>query len=138
MSPKRSDVRVAIVGAGVMAEAMIAGLLANRALAPDHLEASHPRRDRREVLADRHGISVVPKNAAAVRCTRHGTSRPLASARVFSSAYCPALSTGFLKNDPALRQSSSPSTISMALLRRISRTAWRTAARLAGPGRPAK
>ena len=67
MSPKRSDVRVAIVGAGVMAEAMIAGLLANRAVDPDHLEASHPRRDRREVLAERHGISVVAKNAAAVR-----------------------------------------------------------------------
>jgi pyrroline-5-carboxylate reductase len=60
-------VRVAIVGAGVMAEAMIAGLLANRAVAPDHLEASHPRRDRREVLAERHGISVVARNAAAVR-----------------------------------------------------------------------
>jgi pyrroline-5-carboxylate reductase len=67
VSRKRSDVRVAIVGAGVMAEAMIAGLLANRAVAPDHLEASHPRRDRREVLAERHGISVVAKNAAAVR-----------------------------------------------------------------------
>jgi pyrroline-5-carboxylate reductase len=59
--------RVAIVGAGVMAEAMIAGLLADRALAPDHLVASHPRRDRREVLAERHGISVVAKNAEAVR-----------------------------------------------------------------------
>lgn len=67
MSPKRSDVRVAIVGAGVMAEAMIAGLLANRAVAPDHLVASHPRRDRRELLAERHGISVVARNAEAVR-----------------------------------------------------------------------
>jgi pyrroline-5-carboxylate reductase len=67
VSPKRSDVRVAIVGAGVMAEAMIAGLLANRAVAADHLEASHPRRDRRELLAERHGISVVARNAEAVR-----------------------------------------------------------------------
>ncbi|HEX6129736.1 MAG TPA: NAD(P)-binding domain-containing protein, partial [Candidatus Limnocylindria bacterium] len=67
MSPKRSDVRVAIVGAGVMAEAMIAGLLANRAVAPDHLVASHPRRDRRELLSEGHGISVVARNAEAVR-----------------------------------------------------------------------
>jgi pyrroline-5-carboxylate reductase len=59
--------RVAIVGAGVMAEAMIAGLLADRAIAADHLVASHPRRDRREVLAERHAIAVVTKNAEAVR-----------------------------------------------------------------------
>ena len=65
MSPKRT-MRVAIVGAGVMAEAMIAGLLADRAVTPAQLVASHPRRDRRELLAGRHGISVVARNAEAV------------------------------------------------------------------------
>jgi len=65
--PVRPEMRVAIVGAGVMAEAMIAGLLADRAVAPDHLVASHPRRDRREVLVERHAIAVVAKNAEAVR-----------------------------------------------------------------------
>jgi pyrroline-5-carboxylate reductase len=59
--------RVAIVGAGVMAEAMIAGLLADRAVAADRLVASHPRRDRREALAERHAITVVARNAEAVR-----------------------------------------------------------------------
>jgi pyrroline-5-carboxylate reductase len=59
--------RVAIVGAGVMAEAMIIGLLADRAVAPATLVASHPRRDRREVLAARHGITAVARNADAVR-----------------------------------------------------------------------
>jgi pyrroline-5-carboxylate reductase len=49
-----------------MAEAMIAGLLANRAVSPDRLVASHPRRDRRETLVERHGIGVVAKNAEAV------------------------------------------------------------------------
>jgi pyrroline-5-carboxylate reductase len=58
--------RVAIVGAGVMAEAMIAGLLADKAVAPARLVASHPRRDRRELLAARHGIAVVTRNADAV------------------------------------------------------------------------
>ena len=72
MSPRRSGpgrpaMRVAIVGAGVMAEAMITGLLADRAVAPDRLVASHPRRDRREILGERHAISVVAKNAEAVR-----------------------------------------------------------------------
>jgi pyrroline-5-carboxylate reductase len=62
----RRDMRVAIVGAGVMAEAVIAGLLADRAVAPSRLVASHPRRDRRETLASRHGITVVGRNAEAV------------------------------------------------------------------------
>ena len=66
MTAKR-DMRVAIVGAGVMAEAMISGLLADRAVPASHLVASHPRRDRREALAERHGIAVVAKNADAVR-----------------------------------------------------------------------
>jgi pyrroline-5-carboxylate reductase len=66
MSPKR-EMRVAIVGAGVMAESMIAGLLADRAVAADHLVASHPRRDRRELLAERHGIAMVARNTEAVR-----------------------------------------------------------------------
>ena len=58
--------RVGIVGAGVMAEAMISGLLADRAVAPAQLVASHPRRERREALARAHGISVVAGNADAV------------------------------------------------------------------------
>ncbi len=66
MSPRRR-MRVGIVGAGVMAEAMISGLLADRAVAPDALVASHPRRDRRETLAARHGITTVARNAEAVR-----------------------------------------------------------------------
>ena len=61
----RSGMRVAIVGAGVMAEAMIAGLLADRVPA-DQVTASHPRRDRRDVLAARHGIRVVTRNRDAV------------------------------------------------------------------------
>jgi pyrroline-5-carboxylate reductase len=58
--------RVALVGAGVMAEAMIAGLLADRAVAPQALVASHPRRDRREALTARHGIRAVARNADAL------------------------------------------------------------------------
>jgi pyrroline-5-carboxylate reductase len=58
--------RVGIVGAGVMAEAMIAGLLADRAVTPDRLLASHPRRDRRDLLAERHGIHPVASNREAL------------------------------------------------------------------------
>jgi len=58
----RRTMRVGIVGAGVMAEAMIAGLIADRAVAPDRLLASHPRRERREALAELHGIHAVAAN----------------------------------------------------------------------------
>lgn len=62
----RRPVRVGIVGAGVMAEAMISGLLADRAVRPAALVASHPRRDRRAALAAAHGISMVARNRDAV------------------------------------------------------------------------
>jgi pyrroline-5-carboxylate reductase len=58
--------RVGIVGAGVMAESIIAGLVADRAVRPELLAASHPRRERREALAERHGITVVAANRDAL------------------------------------------------------------------------
>lgn len=62
----RHEMRVGIIGAGVMAEAMIAGLLADRAVTADSLVASHPRRERREALAATHGITTVARNVEAV------------------------------------------------------------------------
>jgi pyrroline-5-carboxylate reductase len=56
---------VGIVGAGVMAEAMIAGLLADRAVKPNRLVASHPRRERRTALVERYGIRMVSRNRDA-------------------------------------------------------------------------
>ena len=58
--------RVGIVGAGVMAEAMIAGLLADRAVRRSALVASHPRRERRAGLAAVHGIRTVARNRDAL------------------------------------------------------------------------
>jgi pyrroline-5-carboxylate reductase len=62
----RRTMRVGIVGAGVMAEAIIAGLVADRAVDARSLVASHPRRDRRETLAERHGIRSVAANRDAL------------------------------------------------------------------------
>src|SRR5262245_63588290 len=62
----RRTMRVGIVGAGVMAEAIIAGLVADRAVHSGAVVASHPRRDRREALADRHGIRSVARNREAL------------------------------------------------------------------------
>ncbi|HEY4190678.1 MAG TPA: pyrroline-5-carboxylate reductase [Candidatus Limnocylindrales bacterium] len=57
---------IATVGSGVMAEAMIAGLLRGNLVAPSQVVASHPRAERREALADAHGIRTVGSNTEAV------------------------------------------------------------------------
>jgi pyrroline-5-carboxylate reductase len=58
---------LAIIGAGVMAESMIAGLLAKGMIAPDRIIASHPREERRERLSERFGIRTVESNLEAAR-----------------------------------------------------------------------
>jgi pyrroline-5-carboxylate reductase len=60
------DARVGIVGTGVMAESMLAGLLRQGLVAPGQVLCSHPRPDRREALAQAHGVGVTADNAAAV------------------------------------------------------------------------
>ena len=61
-----ADRRIATIGSGVMAEAIIAGLLRGRLVEPGHITASHPRQDRRESLGRSHGIRTIDSNAAAV------------------------------------------------------------------------
>ncbi|HEY7025630.1 MAG TPA: pyrroline-5-carboxylate reductase [Candidatus Limnocylindrales bacterium] len=58
--------RIATVGSGVMAEAMIAGLLRGEQVTRDQIVASHPRADRRNELVSSYGIGTVEDNAAAV------------------------------------------------------------------------
>jgi pyrroline-5-carboxylate reductase len=57
---------IATVGSGVMAEAMIVGLLRGNLVTPDQVVASHPRAERRTALAQTHGIRVVASNVEAV------------------------------------------------------------------------
>jgi pyrroline-5-carboxylate reductase len=65
MSPL-TDRTIATVGSGVMAEAMIAGLLRGALVTPSQVVASHPRAERREELANTHGIRTVASNTEAV------------------------------------------------------------------------
>jgi pyrroline-5-carboxylate reductase len=60
------DATIATIGSGVMAEAMIAGLLRGELLSPDQVIASHPRPDRRSELISSYGIRTVEDNASAV------------------------------------------------------------------------
>ena len=56
---------IATVGSGVMAEAMIAGLLRGKIVEPGQVVASHPRPERREDLEREYGIRTVASNVEA-------------------------------------------------------------------------
>lgn len=58
---------VAFIGAGAMAEAMLAGMLARGVVQPGQITASHPRAGRREELQTRYGVLVVEANDDAAR-----------------------------------------------------------------------
>jgi pyrroline-5-carboxylate reductase len=66
MSPL-SKSTIATVGSGVMAEAMIAGLLRGKLVDPQQVVASHPRAERREHLEREYGIRTVTSNVEAVQ-----------------------------------------------------------------------
>jgi pyrroline-5-carboxylate reductase len=53
---------IGFVGAGVMAESMIAGLLARHVVRPEHILVSHPRAERLEKLRERFGIGTSQDN----------------------------------------------------------------------------
>src|SRR5436189_5643150 len=57
---------IATVGSGVMAEAMIAGLLRGGIVKPAKVVASHPRSERRDQLREAYGIRTVGANNEAV------------------------------------------------------------------------
>jgi pyrroline-5-carboxylate reductase len=65
MSPLQER-KIATVGSGVMAEAMIAGLLKGGLVDTSQVVASHPRNERREQLAAEYGIRVSAGNVDAV------------------------------------------------------------------------
>ena len=60
------DCRLAFIGCGVMAEAMIAGLLRKKLISPDNVVGSHPRQARREELHVKYGIEMFEHNRDAV------------------------------------------------------------------------
>ena len=61
-----SGVRIAFVGSGIMAEAMIKGLLREGMVAPDQIVASGPRTERGQELFDRYDVHTTTDNVEAV------------------------------------------------------------------------
>ena len=60
------DTRIAFIGSGVMAEAMIKGLVGQGLMPPQNILASGPRPGRGANLAERYGILVTDDNVSAV------------------------------------------------------------------------
>jgi len=61
---------IGFIGAGAMAEAMIAGIVKQGLLEPRQVVASHPRPKRRDELVGRYGIAVTPGNLEAATTSR--------------------------------------------------------------------
>ncbi len=62
-----ADTRLALVGAGAMGEAMVAGLVDRRLVDAARVTCSHPRAERRASLESQHGVRVTADNVAAAR-----------------------------------------------------------------------
>lgn len=62
-----TDTKIAFVGGGVMAEAMIKGLLRDKLVTPDQLIASGPREERGQTLQERYKIPHTTDNRAAAQ-----------------------------------------------------------------------
>jgi pyrroline-5-carboxylate reductase len=60
-----SNCRLAFIGCGVMAEAIIAGLLRQQLVGPEQIVGSHPRQIRREELHVKYGIEMFEDNREA-------------------------------------------------------------------------
>jgi pyrroline-5-carboxylate reductase len=61
-----SNCRLAFIGCGVMAEAIIAGLLRQKLVGPEQIVGSHPRQTRREEMHVKYGIEMFERNRDAV------------------------------------------------------------------------
>jgi len=59
------EARLAFIGCGVMAEAIIAGLLRNRLVSAEQIVGSHPRLARREELYAKYGVRMFEDNREA-------------------------------------------------------------------------
>jgi pyrroline-5-carboxylate reductase len=59
--------RLAFIGCGVMAEAIIAGLLRKQLVTPEQIVASHPRSARRDEVQQKFGVQVFEHNRDATK-----------------------------------------------------------------------
>jgi pyrroline-5-carboxylate reductase len=66
VTPTSRALRLAFIGTGVMAESMIAGVLARKIVPATSIVGSHPREDQRCRFVQQHGIEMVESNQEAI------------------------------------------------------------------------
>ncbi|HEX5691948.1 MAG TPA: pyrroline-5-carboxylate reductase [Roseiflexaceae bacterium] len=59
------DLRIAVIGAGIMGEAIVGGLLKQQLVAPEQVVATEPRAERRMEIEQRYGVRVTDDNVEA-------------------------------------------------------------------------
>ena len=62
-----NDLHIAFIGAGMMGEAMIAGLLKEELIPPRQIIATGPREERRAYLKERYDVAVTDDIKGLVR-----------------------------------------------------------------------
>src|SRR5438034_1650052 len=77
------DAKLAFIGCGVMAEAIIAGILLKKLVSPEQIISSHPRQSRREELHAKYGVRLLESNRDAV-VAAHPTEGATDSSRTSS------------------------------------------------------
>lgn len=70
MENNLANARLAFVGCGVMAEAMLTGVLRKNLVGAEQIVASHPRENRRNELNKKYGIRVYESNSEAVEAVK--------------------------------------------------------------------
>lgn len=60
-----NDLRIAVIGAGIMGEAMISGLLKQELVPPEQIVATEPRAERREEIERLYGVRATDDNVEA-------------------------------------------------------------------------
>ena len=62
-----ADTKISFIGSGVMAEAMIKGLLNQEVASADYINASGPREERGDYLQEKYGVQVTTSNREALK-----------------------------------------------------------------------
>lgn len=68
--------RLAFIGCGVMAEAIIAGLLRKQLVAPEQIVGSHPRSARRDEIQQKFGVQMFEHNCDATKAVHPTAAYP--------------------------------------------------------------
>ncbi|HTG92932.1 MAG TPA: pyrroline-5-carboxylate reductase [Pyrinomonadaceae bacterium] len=71
-----TNTRLAFIGCGVMAEAIIAGLLRKQLVTPQQIVGSHPRNTRRDELQEKFRVQMFEDNSDAIKAVHPTSAHP--------------------------------------------------------------